>query len=201
MASAIRLFAARGYDGASLRDIAADAGAKVGLIDHHFGNTDALYAAAVASKAGDIAEALIRSLEQRVAQTDADSPDVETIVEAYVAPFWEHAVAGDAWRDHARMTFDLVAQPDRMKLAQDYLAVTDRATDRYRQALANAMPGVSEEDIQSAVRLINLSTNGLIVHTCSIGFGPGLEAMRRQSLLRFFIGGVIAIGTASAQPD
>jgi AcrR family transcriptional regulator len=41
--SAAVLFARHGYDGASVRDICADAGASANAIHYHFGNKDALY--------------------------------------------------------------------------------------------------------------------------------------------------------------
>ena len=40
--AAIRLFGERGIDGASIRDIAAEAGVSSGLIRHHFGSKEAL---------------------------------------------------------------------------------------------------------------------------------------------------------------
>src|SRR5690606_28715789 len=45
--SARRLFAARGYAGASTREIAADAGVNEALIFRHFGNKVGLFRAAV----------------------------------------------------------------------------------------------------------------------------------------------------------
>lgn len=47
LAAATRLFAARGFDGASTREIARDAGAKQSLLFYHFGNKADLYLAAV----------------------------------------------------------------------------------------------------------------------------------------------------------
>ncbi|MFC6081980.1 TetR/AcrR family transcriptional regulator [Sphaerisporangium aureirubrum] len=40
--AALRLFADRGIDGASIRDIAAEAGVSSGLVRHHFGSKEAL---------------------------------------------------------------------------------------------------------------------------------------------------------------
>jgi AcrR family transcriptional regulator len=41
-------FAAHGYDGTKLRDVAADAGVDVALVSYHFGSKDQLFAAAMA---------------------------------------------------------------------------------------------------------------------------------------------------------
>jgi AcrR family transcriptional regulator len=43
--AALRLFAERGVDGATIRDIAAEAGVSLGLVRHHFGAKEALRAA------------------------------------------------------------------------------------------------------------------------------------------------------------
>jgi AcrR family transcriptional regulator len=43
--AAIRLFAERGLDGTTVRDIAADAGVSPGLLRHHFGSKEALHQA------------------------------------------------------------------------------------------------------------------------------------------------------------
>lgn len=43
--AALRLFAERGVDGATIRDIAAEAGVSLGLVRHHFGSKEALRAA------------------------------------------------------------------------------------------------------------------------------------------------------------
>ncbi|HJW39712.1 MAG TPA: TetR family transcriptional regulator [Rhizomicrobium sp.] len=47
LAAAKKHFAASGYDGAYLRDIAADAGADAALINRYFGGKDGLFAAAL----------------------------------------------------------------------------------------------------------------------------------------------------------
>ena len=47
--SAVRAFAASGFKGASLRDIAADAEVSLTLVDHHFGTKEQLLEAVVAN--------------------------------------------------------------------------------------------------------------------------------------------------------
>ena len=43
LAAAKRLFAERGFDGSSVRDITAQAGANLGAVTYHFGSKEALY--------------------------------------------------------------------------------------------------------------------------------------------------------------
>lgn len=60
--AAQRLFAARGYDGASAEAIAAEAGVAKGLIFHHFGSKAGLYLAAVGDAATRISAAFFQDL-------------------------------------------------------------------------------------------------------------------------------------------
>lgn len=61
LAAARRRFAERGYDGATLRDIAAEAGVDVALVSYLFGNKEGVFAAAMSLPVnpGDVVEALL----------------------------------------------------------------------------------------------------------------------------------------------
>jgi AcrR family transcriptional regulator len=61
LAAARRAFAARGFDGATIRGIAGDAGVDPALVHHYFGTKDALFLAAVDAPA-DPAELLPEAL-------------------------------------------------------------------------------------------------------------------------------------------
>ncbi|MDI3290254.1 TetR family transcriptional regulator [Polyangium sp. 15x6] len=65
-----RLFADRGIDGASLRDIAVEAGLSQSLVSHYFGGKEQLYRAVVRGmlrELGSLGEALTASLAERPA--------------------------------------------------------------------------------------------------------------------------------------
>jgi AcrR family transcriptional regulator len=49
-----RLFAERGFDGASVRDICAGAGANLGAVTYHFGGKEALFSAVLLSRIGPL---------------------------------------------------------------------------------------------------------------------------------------------------
>lgn len=80
--AARRLFAERGYDGTSIRDITGLAGANLGAITYHFGSKDALYEEVVAS----MAEPLRAGLAGAAAQSGAPLERIERVVRA----FFEH---------------------------------------------------------------------------------------------------------------
>lgn len=77
LVEAMRLFAERGYDGVSIRALAAAADANVALITFHFGSKRGLYDAALAAVERRLAEVIrpvAHALDQALA-THADSPD------------------------------------------------------------------------------------------------------------------------------
>jgi len=86
VAAARKLFAERGYDGASVRAITRDAGANLGAVTYHFGSKRSLYAA--------VLEQGLRPLAARVqdiARSDGTALDrMLGIVTAYFDHLTEH---------------------------------------------------------------------------------------------------------------
>lgn len=62
--SARALFAARGYDGTSIRAITADAGANLGAVTYHFGSKRALYEAALTRVMAPLSERIAQALQK-----------------------------------------------------------------------------------------------------------------------------------------
>ncbi len=81
-----RLFAARGYEGTSVRDLTAAAGANLGAVTYHFGSKQALYEAVIASFIDPMRE------QVEAAATSPGSPldRVELVVRTMYAHFNRH---------------------------------------------------------------------------------------------------------------
>lgn len=78
IATALRIFAGRGYDGASTRDIARASGVALSAISYHFGSKPELYAA-VADRAATV---MFAPIEARVARAEAIAAARPTLEEA-----------------------------------------------------------------------------------------------------------------------
>ena len=131
--AALALFAERGYDGASMRAIAAAAGVDPGLIRHFFGDKETLFATTVSDRTA-IPERLAASLQggpddlgRRV--TDAylrlwDDPQIRPILLALVRSATTSPRAAEMLRDDleaappARLSDVEAAQKDILAIAR-----------------------------------------------------------------------------------
>ena len=82
LASARRLFARRGFDGASIRAITHDAGANLGAVTYHFGSKNALYEAML--------DQVLAPLAIRVARVAVAGTSPLERIDAVVRALFEH---------------------------------------------------------------------------------------------------------------
>ncbi|MDJ0919896.1 MAG: TetR/AcrR family transcriptional regulator [Henriciella sp.] len=107
---ALDAFAERGFDGASVRDIAAAAGVNHGLIKYHFSDKDRLWKAAV----DFLFERLHRELDQDISQADLSPLEyLKDWIRGYVHYCARHP-------EHARiMVQESIRDSDRLSWAVD----------------------------------------------------------------------------------
>ena len=85
--AAAQAFASGGYDGVTMRQIAADAGVDVALLHHYFGTKRALFEAALVRR--DVAHA---QADVAIPHTPGEG---ERVVRAFLDR-WDHAAGGDS---------------------------------------------------------------------------------------------------------
>lgn len=137
------LFADRGYDGASIRDVAAEAGLQIHSVGYHFGPKEQLFDAVVGRRAEIMTR--LRRDALREAQERTGSVPVAELVRAYVSPFIKSASHGDpGWRNYAALMGRLANSP----LGTEIIAKHYDATARdYISALKGALPGARPDDV------------------------------------------------------
>jgi len=84
--AAERLFAEKGFEGASMRAITSNAGVNVAAANYHFGSKEALLKATLARRIGPVNEERLRLLEAVEAESGRRRPAVEKALEALIAP-------------------------------------------------------------------------------------------------------------------
>jgi AcrR family transcriptional regulator len=96
--AAEKVFADRGFDGATIRMIATEAGEPVGTIHHHGGGKDVLFQQTVARRAATLSQARLEALAR------LESPaTMAAVLEAFIRPFFDLALQDPRWRNYARL--------------------------------------------------------------------------------------------------
>lgn len=200
------LFARSGYLGTSLRDIAHEAGVRMGLVHYHFGNKHLILDAALERKL-----ALLRStIEESFARGQARAEEgpgrfgLEEIVAAFILPFLHAASTdGDPLRNYIVMTSHLMSSyrmPELRPILGKLSAVSQILTDQLRIHA----PTIPEDNLLAGVYLIEAA---LIFMVQDPGFLDDLsrdhhsvarlEDMARPAL-RFFARGLESLQEPSA---
>ena len=99
--AAERLFAERGFEGASIRDIAKEAGVQGALVNHHGGSKEHLFEIVVARRAEELAQLRIDALETAKRSGELS---LRTVVICFVGTFVEKVFSGDqSWAAYGRL--------------------------------------------------------------------------------------------------
>jgi AcrR family transcriptional regulator len=94
--AAERAFSAKGYDGASMREITAEAGANLAAAHYHFGSKEDLFVAVVARRMEPMNLERIRLLDAAQARAAGGAVAIEEILEALIVPVLRTADADGA---------------------------------------------------------------------------------------------------------
>jgi AcrR family transcriptional regulator len=84
--AAEHLFAEKGLDGASMRDITEAAGTNLASVNYHFGSKDGLIAAVFHRHLGPLNEARLAMLDSVEAAANGSPPSLEAVLDAFIRP-------------------------------------------------------------------------------------------------------------------
>lgn len=139
------LFADRGYDGTSIRDVAAASDVQINAVGYHFGPKDALFDTVVARRATIMTALRIEALEKARAQSGNASIAIETLVRAYVRPFIKSADHGEpGWRNYAALMGRLANSSLGTEIIARHYDDTAKA---YLAEFQRTLPGVDPLDL------------------------------------------------------
>ena len=143
--AAERSFAESGFDGVSLRTITERAGVDLALANYHFGTKENLLHEVIARRARIVHDERVKELELARQQAGTQSPSVEAIVSAFLAPMFRRLADGDAgWRHYASLISQLDVLPKFTALAS---GVLDPTALHFINALRLAMPKAPESSV------------------------------------------------------
>ncbi len=136
------LFAERGVDKTSLRDIAARSGMNVAAVNYHFGSKEALAEAVFEAVSLRVNQQRMASLDACLAALgDGERPAVETVIRLFIAPYFDRSAPLQGLL-LARFILQHRLTPSAMSdriIARDF----DPMARRYIAALMQACPSLT----------------------------------------------------------
>jgi AcrR family transcriptional regulator len=165
IATAERLFAERGIEAVSLRDITTAAKANTAAVHYHFGSKEALVRATLEHRADELGkrrDIYLTALEQRRRIT------VRDVVVAYVAPTAELAAEDEhGGRNYVGFLAALLERPETAGIIDE---VFGEQTDRDLAALERVLPKIPAE-----VRLLRFAFAKDFINRALTGSGRGMR--------------------------
>lgn len=133
--AAERVFARAGFDAAAMRDIAAEAGVRVGLVHHHSGGKEELFNLVVARRAKELSDLRLQALAERQA---AGPLEIAAVIDCFVGPYLRRLrQAGPQWLAYGRLVAIVSADPRWAGLAARHF---DPTAGRFIDMLAGLLP-------------------------------------------------------------
>lgn len=196
--AAERLFAVRGYEVVTLKEIADAAEANVGQISYHFGQKDELINEVILRRAGVISKERIQLLESYERLVGTDRCELEPVIRAFLDPYFAKLKSDDAgWRCYAlfigRNVWD-------SKLAAAITEGYNPTAHRYIAAIRRAVPALTEVDGVRAFQFLLAGLYGSTTNDSRINGLLGDEGLDtdydgyQQILIPYVVGGIRSIG-------
>ncbi|MEQ9695459.1 TetR/AcrR family transcriptional regulator [Shimia sp. SDUM112013] len=140
--AAERLFAERGFEGASIRDIAREAGVQAGLVTHHGGPKEDLFARIVARRADELSAGRLSAL---ASQRELGPLKLEDVMRCFFEPYlYKAETGGPQWVAYARLIAMISADPHWRPLAARCF---DPTANRFIDAICALYPDTPRETI------------------------------------------------------
>lgn len=166
------LFAERGYDGASVRDIAKAAGAQVASISFHHGGKEALFERVVERRSSELSQLRLDALATRKASDEALT--LESVLSAFLRPYLEKAGACDPqWLAYARLVAIVSADARWHAISERYF---DPTAGAFISEIAKLFPDADQTTIAvtfvfSVSAMLSLSTSTWRIDALSAAAG------------------------------
>lgn len=192
--AAEHLFSRRGFYGASLRDIAREAGVQMSLVNYHFGPKEDLFRQVVRRRADEHAAAIAASL--RALQDGPEPVTAEAVIRALLTPIiTRYMTGGDGWCNYIQLLSRASHQHQDANFIAPFVEAYQPTMDRYTRQFLALFPQADKPDVFWSIvfleaALANMLLQSTLAERVSMGafdtgdLGPVLDRM-----VRFFAAG------------
>jgi AcrR family transcriptional regulator len=164
--SSERLFAAGGYEGVSLRDIARDAQVKVALVSYHFGPKQELFRHVIARRSAEHAFRVLAALEREEAAAPTGIPPLERIIHAFCSGSFELArLPDEGWKHYLQLIARSAMSPVNTPALKPLNAAYGPVVRRYCAALRAAAPELRDAELYTAFYWVQSIVQRMVAET------------------------------------
>jgi AcrR family transcriptional regulator len=198
------LLSERGYEGASIRDIAAGCQVQAAAIGYHYASKMDLFNAVVARRALIINEARSLALDAELLASKGRALRIEVLVHHYASPLLEATSHGDpGWRNFASLMGRLANSPRGTDMINQHFK---GVAERYMREFARALPALPPERLAdgflymvSSMLVVCAGTGRWEAMLGRTALAPRDSSAILSDLVPFVAGGFRAmVGTAKA---
>ncbi len=162
--AAEQLFADRGFESVSVRDVTQAAGANVAAINYHFGSRDGLVATVVTRYLAPINDERLIRIESLERKFPGKSVPLEEVLDAFVRP-----LAGAVRKSelNERLFCQLMGRIFTMRgdgLPKDLVSQMQAVSDRFIRVLGKALPTLSQEELVWRMHFVVGSMVHMLTH-------------------------------------
>ncbi|MGI9595247.1 MAG: TetR/AcrR family transcriptional regulator [Acidimicrobiales bacterium] len=183
--AAEQLFAEKGYDGASVREITRLAGVNVASVHYHYGDKAGLLQALTDRIFDPMNERRLQLLESAQAGSVPDAAPIEAVLEAFIRPdietLQELQLRGPTVAHFIGRVYSDQSERIQAMAAQQFAA----AGDRFLKAIGDVLPHLSPDDVLWRLNRIV----AIIRHTFATwppeGIGPDRAEWTIRQLVNF----------------
>jgi len=160
--AAERLLAERGLAGVSLRAVTSAAGVNLAAVNYHFGSKEALVGALLRRRIEPMNRARLEQLDQLEARGADEPPQLEDVLEAFIAPALRQAdAAGLPPGAVMRLVSRLHAEPNEF-FERMLLPLFRGVLERFVPALQRCLPGLEGAELLWCVHFAIAAIKGAI---------------------------------------
>ena len=145
--SAEKIFARKGFDATSLRDITSDAGVNLAAVNYHFQSKESLITAVLARRLDEVNARRLEMLEDCIQRAGSATPRLEALLEAFYRPPLEAGFGEN--RELAvsitRLLGRVYGEPERW-IEDIYEQHLEPVAERFVAALRRSLPGLPDQE-------------------------------------------------------